>query len=319
LFDAADGNSDPNYSGVTCLGPNMMKVTCNGNPIGDYNAIRPASPDSRCFVASGDVYQSSSTPAGTVINPHPVIAVFGRDGASCANATQPPPPPFGPPPGPPSATGVTLTCPSSAQTGQGISVSGTLSPHPPGAAVRIVYTEGGSQVTHTLTADTTGAYADVMQASTAGNLTVQVFYDGAAGYQASQSPVCQITVSSPPPPPPNKIPTYLAINCDSSVYTGSNIGMGGQLVDQDGALFVDTTSYPITITWTAPNGAVTTHTVNTLQVGPNAQIQHVFQDFVDTGTQTGTWHGQASFAGNSTYAGSSSNVCATTVADKPPS
>jgi hypothetical protein len=214
---------------------------------------------------------------------------------------------------------VTLTCPSSAQTGEGISLSGTLSPHPPGAVVRIVYTEAGSQVTHTMTTDTSGAYADVIQASTAGDLTVQAFYDGAAGYLASQSPICQITVSSPPPPPPNKIPTFLAINCDASVYTGYDIGMGGQLLDQDGTLPLDATSYPITITWTAPNGTVTTHTVNTLQVGVSGQLQHVFRDSVSTGPQSGTWHGQASFAGNSTYAGSSSNVCATTVADKPPS
>jgi hypothetical protein len=114
----------------------------------------------------------------------------------------PPPPP--PPPGPASTT-LSQTCPAEAKTSGGapFTVTGTLAPAPPAATIRLVYTPpGGTPFARTTVADASGNWSrthdpetDNGDGITFGNWTVQSHFDGAPGFEPSQSSTCTVFVT----------------------------------------------------------------------------------------------------------------------------
>ena len=82
-------------------------------------------------------------------------------------------------------------------------VTGTLSPAPAAAIIRLVYTPpGGTPFARTTVADASGNWsrtldpnADHGDGTTFGSWTVQGQFDGAPGFEPSQSSTCSVTVS----------------------------------------------------------------------------------------------------------------------------
>ena len=117
-----------------------------------------------------------------------------------------PPPQEEPPPPPPIVpTTLSQTCPAVVNTATGppFTVTGTLSPPPPAATIRLVYTPpGGSPFARTTGADASGNWSHTIDpqtdhgdGNTFGNWTVQAQFDGAPGFQPSQSSTCSVSVT----------------------------------------------------------------------------------------------------------------------------
>jgi hypothetical protein len=102
-------------------------------------------------------------------------------------------------------TALSQTCPAIDYTNADppFTVTGTLSPAPPAATIRIVYTApGGTPVARTTVADASGSWsytidpdADHGDGNTFGDWTVQSHFDAAPGFQASQSSTCTVYVT----------------------------------------------------------------------------------------------------------------------------
>ena len=119
--------------------------------------------------------------------------------------TQVPPEPGPPPPPGTVATTLSQTCPAVVNTATGppFTVSGKLSPAPSAATVRLVYTPpGGTPFSRTTVADAGGNWNNTIDpqtdhgdGNTFGNWTVRSHFDGAPGYQSSQSSTCTVNVT----------------------------------------------------------------------------------------------------------------------------
>ena len=102
-------------------------------------------------------------------------------------------------------TALSQTCPAIDYTNADppFTVTGTLSPAPPAATIRIVYTApGGTPVARTTVADASGSWsytidpdADHGDGNTFGDWTVQSRFDAAPGFQASRSSTCTVYVT----------------------------------------------------------------------------------------------------------------------------
>ena len=118
--------------------------------------------------------------------------------------TQVPPEPPPPPPGD-AATTLSQTCPPVVNTATGptFTVTGTLAPAPPAATIRLVYTPpGGTPFARTTVTDASGNWSrtidpqtDNGDGGTFGDWTVQSHFDGASGFQPSQSSTCTVHVT----------------------------------------------------------------------------------------------------------------------------
>ncbi|HET8822354.1 MAG TPA: hypothetical protein VFM57_12460 [Thermoleophilaceae bacterium] len=102
-------------------------------------------------------------------------------------------------------TTLSQTCPPVVNTATGtpFTVTGTLAPAPPAASIRLVYTPpGGTPFARTTSADASGSWshtidpsADHGDGNTYGNWIVQSRFDGAPGFQPSQSNTCTVNVT----------------------------------------------------------------------------------------------------------------------------
>lgn len=111
---------------------------------------------------------------------------------------QAPPPTIAP-------TTLSQTCPAVVNTNSGppFTVTGRLSPAPPAATIRLVYTPpGGTPFARTTVADGSGNWSHTIDpttdhgnGTTFGNWTVQAQFDGAPGFQPSQSSTCTVSVT----------------------------------------------------------------------------------------------------------------------------
>jgi hypothetical protein len=103
------------------------------------------------------------------------------------------------------ATTLSETCPPAVSTtgGPPFTVTGTLVPAPAAATIRLVYTPpGGTPFARTTTADASGNWSRTIDPVTDhgdgnpfGDWTVQANFDGAPGFQPSQSSTCTVMVS----------------------------------------------------------------------------------------------------------------------------
>jgi hypothetical protein len=115
----------------------------------------------------------------------------------------PTPKPTPPQPGD-AATSLSETCSPDVNTAasQSITVSGRLTPAPPAATIRLVYTPpGGTPFARTALADGNGNWSNTLDPQTDhgdgvtfGNWTVRAHFDGSPGFQASQSGTCTVFV-----------------------------------------------------------------------------------------------------------------------------
>ena len=107
-----------------------------------------------------------------------------------------PPPSSEQPPASKQATSLTASCaPGKSAFPQPVQAGGTLSPAFAGATIRVVYTRGqAAPVTQTATTAADGTWSDSYKPPAAGTYSVQAFYDGDGGHEASQAAACDWVV-----------------------------------------------------------------------------------------------------------------------------
>ncbi len=300
--------SDPTAPLRANLGPD---TTAGPNTAGgaDYTALRvsyilSANPDtirSDCF--------SEAQWTGTPANPVPTWDTFGALDGACPTFSPPPQPPPSPPITHQAPTSLGLPCPASVAVGGNLSISGTISPAPYRALIRVLYTSPAGQVTgRDVYANPQGSYHDAIIPSAAGTWTVQAFFDGDVSYTPAQSAACAVSLSAPPPPPPGKQPSTISLSCPGSaiVRIGTITVSGAIQPERDGA--------PVTVTYTEPDNTLATHKVTT---ATNSIFKGSYLDSI-TPDQPGTWTVQASWSGDAAYSGHSSPICDITVNPEPP-
>lgn len=89
--------------------------------------------------------------------------------------------------------------PSSIALGSSITVSGGISPSLEGVKVILVYTRpDGSDVTRSITTNSTGHYKDVFEPDIIGEWTVKANWAGDEDYIASESSIAKVHITKPP-------------------------------------------------------------------------------------------------------------------------
>jgi hypothetical protein len=277
---------------------NVQVGTLAGDPVGDYETIRPmAPPYGDCFVAAGVVNQKDSS--GNLVG-YPVFTIFSRPGVKCppgfrtlpivglpVTIMQPPPPP--------QPTGVSLNCPTTGTVGSPVVLSGALSPALGGRPIAITVGGAGSSGFLVTTADD-GSYSSTSYVpSVAGQYTFVASYAGESTDAASSSPICMVRVATLPPGA-----TSITLTCPSSTAFFSP----GTTVNLAGVLSPPLSGRTIAVTVTGSNpmsSAVQTHS--------DASFA-----FSYTPTHVGTDHVVASFGGEVAYLPSSSSPCTVNVA-----
>jgi hypothetical protein len=202
-----------------------------GDPVGDYETIRPmAPPYGDCFVAAGVVNRKDSS--GNMVG-YPVFTIFSRPGVKCPPGFRSLPivglPPLGnapPPPPPPPARGtsLTLTCPTNGTVGTPITLSGALTPSFASRMVTITVT-GAASTNFSVSTLGDASYSSTYTPSAAGQYTFVASYAGESGFSASSSQPCTVNVSAAPPQN-----TAVSLTCPTANPTpGSPFSLSGSL------------------------------------------------------------------------------------------
>jgi hypothetical protein len=302
--------SDPSAPLLMNLGPD---TTSGANTAGgaDYTSLEVSYANSAnydtfpCFSEA----QWTGTP-GAASATWDTFGVPGIGGVcpTYGPATEPPSPPIGQA----EPTSLSLNCPTAVQAGQNILVSGRLS-YTVGAGggvngrpVVISYKNGATE--HTVVTDPNGLYTDVVPAGPPPTWTIEASFAGDQFANPATASRCQVTIQ-PAPPPPVGTPSSLSISCPTApvnAHIGTLGVSGGITPERDGA--------PVTIVYTQPDGTTTTHQTAILS---NQIFKGSYLDDI-TPEEAGTWHVQARWPGDTTYAGATSDTCAVTVNPPPP-
>jgi hypothetical protein len=179
--------------------------------------------------------------------------------------------------------------PSIGQTGQSVTVSGSLtnttdaSPLASGQVLLEYTSNGGSyQIIGTVSTDSQGRYSTSFTPPGTGSYNVRATWNGDETHNGATS-TATLTV--------NKAPSVIVLSSSSSnVQPGDMITVTGYVYPA--------TSTPVTITYTGP-GATVTHTLNSTSTGS-------FTDHYAP-SNSGSWTIAASWAGSTNTASSSSN------------
>ncbi|MEM3695283.1 MAG: carboxypeptidase regulatory-like domain-containing protein [Candidatus Bathyarchaeia archaeon] len=181
---------------------------------------------------------------------------------------------------------ITLTLSSyTATVGDSISVSGTLYPAKP-AAITLKYTKPDSSIsTKTVYSNQAGVFTDTFTADQAGQWQITASWSGDDTYKAAESAPAPLTVI--------KIQSTLSITASQlTVNLGENITINGALTPGQAA--------NITLTYTMPNGTITTKTVPSNTTGA----------FIDTIRldKAGTWQVKAKWTGDAQHTAAESTL-----------
>jgi len=165
-----------------------------------------------------------------------------------------------------------------ATVGDSLSVSGTLYPAK-AAAITLQYTKPDSSIeTKTVYSNQAGFFTDTFTADQVGQWQITASWSG--------DDTCNAAESTPVPLTVTKIQSTLAI-------TASQLTVNvGESITIDGALAPGQTAN-ITLTYTMPNGTITTKTVQSTSAG-------TFTDTIKLDT-AGTWQVKASWAGDTQH------------------
>jgi hypothetical protein len=254
------------------------------NPHGDYSAIRAGWPHSQCFLTPAIGFRAGAGVARVV--------TFDRRGD---NQLCTPRPRFR------EVSTLGLVCPGGIRTpGDPTGVQGTIQPARPGVPVMLVYAApDGSVTTHNLTTDAGSRFNDTGPPGQAGTWRVAASWPGDTGYLGDTA-TCSFFVS--PQPPAGKSASAVTINCPpESLPPYATITVSGRIEPTR-------PNTPVTVTY-GTNGGPPSHSIATDANGN-------FSDSYQAGNG-GTFEVQASWAGDSAYAGASSGACPVSVASNP--
>jgi hypothetical protein len=182
-----------------------------------------------------------------------------------------------------------VQCPKAATLGTGYTVSGTLGPKLSGQQIALVYRDGANVIVKVLSTDASGSFTDTVNPGQTGTWTVSAGWPGNLTYHQAFSAACATDVA------PQQ--TALTLTCPGTASVQGEVAVGG-------TLSAGPTGAPITITYSEPSGTV----VDTV-------VTDVAGDYTDSvlAVPSGTWHIQASYAGDAKHASSTSGVCTTIV------
>jgi uncharacterized repeat protein (TIGR01451 family) len=183
-----------------------------------------------------------------------------------------------------SASTLSLNCPATASPEQGLTITAQLSPVLAGANIAMSAAGPGVVSPQTVTTDATGTAYYNFTIGAAGTWTISAHWGGDASHLAS-SATCEIVVS------PSVASTALSLSCPSSASSAFSL---------TGTLAPAPAGAPIEINYSVGSGSPTTHNVTTDANG-------AFTDTSPTALPGATIAVNASYAGDSTHAGSSAS------------
>jgi len=183
----------------------------------------------------------------------------------------------------------TLSCKSSSSEitdDDTITVSGSISSAVSGKTVTLTYTkpDGKTTVTRTVTTGSDGSYSDSYKPDTTGSWSVKASWDGDVAYAGVTSSAVSFTVS--------KISSTISCSVSPSEVTE------GDSVTVLGSISPSVSGKSITLTYKKPDGATFTRTVTT---GSDGSYSNSYKP-----EALGSWSVTASWDGDSTYSGASS-------------
>ena len=181
--------------------------------------------------------------------------------------------------------------------GESVTVSGSISPAISGAMVHMTYRKAGeAEVERTVTTAPDGSYSDTYEPDAAGSWSVKTSWEGDREFEGSTSSVIHFTVT--------KTSSSVSIQTSESQITE------GDSVTVSGSINPAVSGAEVVIAFTKPDGSTSTRTISTGSDGSYSELY--------IPTETGSWSIKASWEGDSTYIGATSQTLEFNVVEAPP-
>jgi len=180
--------------------------------------------------------------------------------------------------------------------GESVTVSGSISPAISGANVHLTYRKAAeADVERTVTTAPDGSFSDTYTPDTAGSWSVTASWEGDGEFEGSTSSAIHFTVI--------KTPSSISIQTSETQITE------GDSVTVSGSINPAVPGAEVVIVFTKPDGSTSTRTVSTGSDGSCLELY--------IPTETGSWSIKASWEGDSTYSGATSQTLEINVVEAP--